>query len=332
MTAAVVAGLGSWLPPRSIDNAELAVRFDTTDEWIRSRTGIRRRRVIVPGMSTADLATEAGARALKSALNPEVDAVVLATSTPDYSCPATAPDVASRLGLTGAAAMDVSAVCTGFVYGLATGAGLISAGIAARVLVIGADCFSTILAPDDRTNTAIFGDGAGAVVVRAGEPEEPGALGPFSLGSDGTLVDLLTVPAGGSRQRGTGRDAPAAGQYLRMKGRSVFRHAVLRMAQGAREALAYAGWDRDDVDRFVGHQANIRVLNAVADALGLDRARTVSNIDAVGNTVAASIPLALADAVRDGRLVAGHRVLLSAFGGGLTWGATTLRWPDVTPI
>jgi 3-oxoacyl-[acyl-carrier-protein] synthase-3 len=330
--AAVVEGLGSWVPPRIVSNKELSERLATSDEWIRTRTGIRERRVVHPGMSTADLAVEAGQRALKSAGDVRVGAVVLATTTPDYLCPGTAPEVASRLGQSEVAALDVGAVCTGFVYGLATGAGLIAIGLADRVLVIGADTFSTILDPNDRTTTAIFGDGAGAVVLRAGHRDEPSVLGPFDLGSDGELAGLITIPAGGSRQRSAGGPTTSSDHYFQMQGKPVFTNAVLRMTESAHKALHRAGWRIDQVDRFVSHQANVRILRVLAEKIGIPQERIVCNIDTVGNTAAASIPLALADAVRDGQLKAGHRVLLTAFGGGLTWGSTTLNWPDITPM
>ncbi|WP_199430856.1 beta-ketoacyl-ACP synthase III [Qaidamihabitans albus] len=325
---AVVAGLGGWLPPRVVDNSELSRRLDTTDEWIRSRTGIGRRHVVDPGMSTVDMAVEAGRRALSSAGSTGADAVVLATSTPDQVCPASAPQVASRLGLGGAAAFDVNAVCSGFVYALATAAGLISAGASREVLLVGADAFSTLVDPEDRGTVPIFGDGAGAVVLRAGHPGEAGALGPFDLHSDGELADLLVVPAGGSRKRMS--DEPGD-YYLSMRGPAVFRHATARMAESSRAVLERAGWTVGDVDRFVGHQANVRILQTVAKQLGLPVDSLVLNIEHTGNTSAASIPLALADAATDGTLHAGDRVLISAFGAGLTWGSTVLRWPAVTP-
>jgi 3-oxoacyl-[acyl-carrier-protein] synthase-3 len=312
MSTAVLAGLGTALPPRVVDNDELATRLDTSDEWIRGRTGIARRHWIEPGMSTIGLATEAGARALKSAALGEVGAVVLATTTPDRPCPACAPEVASRLGLAQVPAMDVGAVCAGFVYAMAVGAGLIAAGIAGDVLVIGADTFSTIVDPTDRSTSVIFGDGAGAVVLRAGSAAEPGALGPFDLGSDGELSDLIAMPPGG---------------FFAMQGKTVFRHAVERMAASAEVVLGAAGWTAADIDQFVGHQANRRILVALAERLGVPLDRVVSNIDRVGNTAAASIPLALADA----ELVAGQRVLLTSFGGGLAWGSTVLTWPALQP-
>jgi 3-oxoacyl-[acyl-carrier-protein] synthase III len=206
MSSAVVAGLGAWLPPRVVRNEDLSSRLDTSDEWIRRRTGIAQRRVAEPGMSTADLATEAGFCALKSAGSTDVDVVVLATTTPDRLCPSTAPEVAARLGLSGVGAYDLSAVCSGFVYGLATCCGLISAGIARRILLIAAETYSTIIDPADRGTAVIFGDGAGAMLLRAGDREEPGAIGPFDLGSDGELSDLIAIAAGGSaRAAGSSR-------------------------------------------------------------------------------------------------------------------------------
>ncbi|OLF17792.1 beta-ketoacyl-ACP synthase III [Actinophytocola xanthii] len=328
-TAAVLTGLGAWVPPRVLSNAEIASRLDTSDEWIRARTGIHQRHIVDPGMSTSDLAVEAGQRALKSADTDRVDALVLATTTPDRPCPATAPDVAYRMGLERCAAYDVNAVCTGFLYGLASGAGLIAAGVAEQVLVIGADTFSTILDPDCRNTAAIFGDGAGAVVLRAGSAHEPGALGPFDLGSDGRDADLIMVPSGGSRQRSTVTPAPAGSEYFTMAGKAVFRKAIFQMAGSAQAVLRKAGIGLHDVDRFVIHQANVRIINGVADMLGVPVGRFVRNIDRFGNTAAASVPLALTSATESGELRAGQRVLLGAFGGGLTWGSTVLRWPDI---
>lgn len=330
--AAVVAGLGATVPSRVVTNDMLAARLDTSDEWIRRRTGIRQRHVVEPGGATSDLAVDAGALAIKSAAHNGVegaDMVVLATTTPDHRCPATAPEVATRLGLRGVAAFDVAAVCSGFVYGLAVGAGAIAAGHVERVLVIGAEAFTTIINPEDRTTAAIFGDGAGAIVLRAGAADEPGALLGFDLGSDGSNAQLIIVPAGGSRQRSDPNPPEPGSEYFTMQGAAVFRNAVVRMTESARIVLGQTGWVIDEVDWFVGHQANIRILTAVADELGLPHSRAVINVDRVGNTSAASIPLALADAAADGRLQAGHRVLLTAFGGGLTWGSATLRWPDL---
>jgi len=329
---AVVAGVGGALAPRVVDNEHLASFLDTSDEWISSRTGIRSRRWVSPGMSTADLAAHAGARALESAGGAPPDAVVLATATPDRPVPGTAPEVASRLGLAGAAAYDVAAVCTGFVYGLATAAGLIAAGTARRVLLIGAEAYSTIVDPTDRGTAIIFGDGAGAVLLRAGAADEPGAVGPCDLGSDGGLSHLAMIPAGGSRQRSAGGSARPEDHFFRMHGRELYRHAVERMAQSGRRALDRAGWRVTDVDRLVPHQANAKIAAGVAQRLGVPADRHLSNIAHVGNTAAASIPLLLTEAAADGRLRPGHRVLIVAFGSGLTWGAATLVWPEVAAL
>lgn len=328
-SSAVVCGLGYWLPDRVVTNAQLCERLGVPEDWIVARTGISRRRWVAPGEAMSDLAVEAGRAALKSAGGGLVDAVVLATTTPDYRCPATAPDVAARLGLTGVAAFDVSAVCTGFVYGLATAAGFIAAGLAERVLLIAAEAFSTLLDPDDRTTQPIFGDGAGAVVLRRGRADEPGAVGPLVLGSDGERSELIRVRAGGSRLP-IGESAPDDGSpYFQMRGREVFRQSVERMSDAATEALRQAGWRLSDVDRVVTHQANARVSAALATQLGLNRDAVTQNIADVGNTAAASIPILLTQAAADGTIQPGHRVLLAAFGGGLTWGATTLTWPDL---
>ncbi|EHR59163.1 beta-ketoacyl-ACP synthase III [Saccharomonospora cyanea] len=325
---AVLAGLGGWLPPRVVDNDELSRRLDTSDEWIRTRTGIAKRHVVHTGLSTVDMAVEAGRRALESAgpYGENVDAVVLATSTPDHVCPASAPQVAAELGLSGAAAFDVNAVCSGFVYALATASGLISGGVAKRVLLVGADAFTTLLDPDDRTTVPIFGDGAGAVVLREGSADELGAVGPFDLHSDGELAELLIVPAGGSRRK---KSENASDHFLKMQGPAVFRHATARMASSSRAVLEKAGWTTSDVDRFVGHQANVRILTATAKNLGLPADSLVVNIGHTGNTSAASIPLAMVDAAVDGMLQPGDRVLVTAFGAGLTWGSTVLRWPEL---
>ncbi|MEU6085093.1 beta-ketoacyl-ACP synthase III [Streptomyces sp. NPDC047108] len=327
--ASVVAGLGGWVPPTVVTNHQLAAVLDTDDAWIRSRTGIQERRWVSPGQSTGDLAVEAGRRALSSAGTDTVDAVVLATSTPDRPCPGTAPEVASRLGLGPIPAFDVAAVCTGFVYALATGAGLIALGTADRVLVVGADAFSTLLSPSDRSTRVIFGDGAGAVVLRTGSYSEPGALRGVSLGSDGSRSDLIEVPAGGSRERSTGLPVKTEDTYFTMQGQAVFAEAVRRMAESVRETASRIGWKPSEIDSLVLHQANARILAAVARRLALPRETLLSNIGRLGNTVAASIPLALADGVASGELRPGDRVVLAGFGGGLTWGSLALEWPQL---
>lgn len=328
MRASVLCGLGSWTPPDIITNEHLERALDTSDTWIRKRTGVVYRHAAVEGMATSELAVEAGQRALKSAGFATVDALILATTTPDRPCPATAPDVAARLGLGAIPAFDIAAVCSGFIYALANGAGLIAAGIADRVLVIGAEVFTSMLNPRDRTTRAIFGDGAGAVVLRAGNADEIGAVGPYTLGSDGRGADLIMVPAGGSR-RPYRDDLDESERYFVMEGQPVYRQAVEIMTRSSERLLELAECPVSEVDWLVCHQANIRILNAVAARLGIPAERCLVNIDRVGNTAAASIPLALAHGAESGALRAGDRVVLTGFGGGLTWGSTLLRWPEI---
>ncbi|MFI9586345.1 beta-ketoacyl-ACP synthase III [Streptomyces sp. NPDC052236] len=323
--AARLIGLGSWLPPRQVDNADLAERLDTSDEWIRTRIGIASRHIADPGMATSDMAVEAGLRAMKAAGVEHVDAVVLATATPDHHVPGTAPLVAHRLGLSHVPAFDVGAGCSGFVYATTVAAGLIHAGTAGTVLVIGAEKMSAIIDPADRSTAPIFADGAGAVVLASGRAGEPGALGPVAWGSDGEHADAVQIPSGGSRN-------PSASareeRYVYIKGNEVFRHAVRRMDQVAREAATAAQWSIQDIDRLIVHQANARINAAVANALGVPPQHVPSNIAHVGNTSAASIPLLLSHAAVKGQLAAGHRVLVASFGAGFTWAATTLLWPS----
>lgn len=330
--AAVLCGVGYWLPPLVVTNADLSARLDTSDEWITSRTGISTRRRVTPDLSTADLATEAAQRAIKSAGGGEVDALVLGTTTPDRLCPATAPEVAARLGLGYIPAFDVSAVCTGFLYALAAGVGFLAAGFAERVVVVVAEAFSRLLDPDDRTTAPIFGDGAGAVVLRQGSPDEPGAIGDIVLGSDGAHSELIRVGAAGPQGVLENRPGSGVAQYFHMAGRDVFRHAVERMSAAATAAAESAGWRLEDVDRFFAHQANARITSALAHDLGIPAGRAAENIREVGNTAGASIPILLAQSAASGYLAAGHRILLTAFGGGLTWGATTLTWPEVDVV
>jgi 3-oxoacyl-[acyl-carrier-protein] synthase III len=326
---AVIAGIGASVPSTVLTNNDLATWLETDDHWIRSRTGIIERRISAPEKATSDLAVEAGAEALASAGTSKVDIVVLATTTPDRPCPATAPEVALALGLGTIPAFDVAAVCSGFLYALSAAAGFIESGRAQTVLVVAADTFSTILDRADRNTMSVFGDGAGSVVLRAGSADDPGAIGHVDLGSDGSLRDLITVPSGGSRQRGLGVAAAHDDMYFRMEGRTVFMHAVERMTSSVQAVLEHSELEVGDIDRFVGHQANIRILRAVALQLGLGLDRVVVNLDQVGNTAAASIPLALRDAHARGEIRAGERVLLSAFGGGATWGTTVVIWPDL---
>ncbi|MEV5205266.1 beta-ketoacyl-ACP synthase III [Streptomyces sp. NPDC053720] len=329
--AAVLCGTGGRLPRRKVGNDEPADRLDTDEAWIRTRTGIRSRHLAAPEEATSDLAVAAGRRALANSGTDRADAVVVATTTPDRTCPATAPPVAARLGPTGAAAFDVGVVCTGFVHALAAAAGLITTGVAHRVLVIGADVYSRIVDAEDRQNAVVFGDGAGAVVLRAGRASEPGAIGPFDLGGDGTHEDMITVVAGGSRLPADPARASHAERHFAMRGKEVYRHAVARTAGSARTVLARAGLGVEDVDRFVLHQANLRILRTVATDLGLPFDRCATHVETAGNTGAAAIPPALADSHASRALQPGDRVLLTAFGGGLTWGSCLLTRPSLPP-
>ncbi|MER5991482.1 beta-ketoacyl-ACP synthase 3 [Streptomyces viridosporus] len=312
--AAVLCGLGTAQADLLVPNSEISQRLGVADDWISTRTGIVERRRADAGTSTADLAVRAATAALKSAGTHTADVVILATATPDHRMPATAPDVAARLGLHGIPAFDIAAACTGLPYALQVAKGFVADGAAQRALVITVDRLSHVTDPDDRTTAALFGDGAAAIVVRRGQTGEPGAVGPVILGADGRHADALVVPHG---------------QFMRMRGREVFQHAVTYMSQAAEQAAVAAGWSLGDVDRFVPHQANARITEAVGCRLHLNGGRALESIARLGNTSAASILFALAHAASDGALRPGHRVLLAAFGAGLTWGATTLTWPDV---
>ncbi|MFJ1594208.1 beta-ketoacyl-ACP synthase 3 [Kitasatospora albolonga] len=320
--------VAGWVPGEPVPNDSLPDGWGVDDAWVRRRTGIGSRHRAGPGAATGDLAYEAASRLLAGA--PEtgpVDAVVLATATPDHLCPGTAPALAARLGLGTVPALDIAAVCSGFVYGLALCHGIVASGLYGRVLLVGADVYSTWLDPEDRSAGVVFGDGAGAALVAAGRTGDPGELLAFDLGSDGTGYDLITVPGGGARARAEGKPPALPDAYFRMRGSTVYQHAVERMTGSCRALLDRVGWDPAEVDHFVPHQANARILRAVADRVGIGPQRCVTHLERVGNTGAASIPLALADAAGRGVLRSGDRVLLTAFGGGLTWGSAALRWP-----
>jgi 3-oxoacyl-[acyl-carrier-protein] synthase-3 len=330
--SAVVAGLGSCLPPRTVTNHELAERMDTSDEWIRTRTGIGARHFADPGTTTGDLAVAAGRAALLAAEEPTADLVILATTTPDRRCPGTAPEVAYRLGLGHVPAFDLAAVCSGFVYAAAVADSFIRGELYRSVLVIAAETYSTIIDPEDRESAVIFGDGAGAVLLRRGDAAEPGAVHGVELGADGSGADLIAIAAGGSRLPKATADTPNELRYFRMRGREVYRQAVHGMTASADAVLKQVGWPAERLDGFIGHQANQRILDAVADRLGVPAGSRFGNIREVGNTAAASVPLALADAVARQAAPVGGRTLLTAFGGGLTWGSIALTWPDVRPV
>lgn len=329
---AVLESIAGFVPPDAVANDALPAAWGVDDAWVRRRTGIGERRRAAPGVATGDLALEAARRALAVAGRPLVDAVIVATSTPDRPIPAMAPRLATRLGLGGTAAWDVSAACSGFVYGLAAAVGTLNSGCADRVLLVTAEVYSTLLDPQDRSAGILFGDGAAAVVLRRGERGEPGSVLALDLGSDGSGEDLIQVPGGGALERARSDAYAPDDRYFRMRGREVFQHAVTRMTQSAQTVLKRASWAAEDVDRFCAHQANARILTAVGGRIPVPPDRHITNIERVGNTGAASIPLALADAAAWGELHAGQRVLLTAFGAGLTWGSAVLVWPELPSV
>ena len=314
----VVAGVGSALPRRRIDNEELAQRVDTSDAWIVERTGIKSRYIAEDGETTASLATDAARRALDHAgVAPgEIDLIVLATATPDQTFPSSATKVQAALGINDCIAFDVHAVCTGFLYALSVADSMLRSGNAHKALVIGSETFSRILDWEDRATCVLFGDGAGALVLSAEETED-GILA-TKLHADGRHNDLLFVDGGPSTTGTVGK--------LRMKGREVFRHAVVNLADVLNEVLAGAGLTAADVDWVVPHQANARILDATAKKLGLPREKVIVTVDKHANTSAASVPLAFDAAIRDGRIKRGDLVVLEAMGGGFTWGAAALRY------
>jgi 3-oxoacyl-[acyl-carrier-protein] synthase-3 len=318
-----ITGCGSYLPARVIENAEMAELVDTSDDWIIARTGIKRRHVAADGEMTSDLATNAARKALDAAgITPDdVDLIVVATATPDETFPATATRVQNNLGMTRGFAFDVQAVCSGFVFALSVADNFVTSGQAKTALVIGAETFSRILDWEDRTTCVLFGDGAGAVVLQANEgtgtTEDRGILA-SRLHSDGRHHDLLYVDGGPSSTQTTG--------FLRMAGKEVFKHAVNNLSSVVDETLELVNLTSEAIDWVVPHQANKRILDATARKLKIDPAKVIVTVDEQANTSAASVPLALDTAVRDGRIQQGDMLLMEAMGGGFTWGACLVRW------
>ena len=310
-----IAGTGSFLPPRVMENAEFARRLDTSDEWIRTRTGIERRHIAEPEQASSDLALEASREALRAAgvAAAEIDLILVATSTPDYVFPSTACLLQAKLGVSGCAAFDVQAVCSGFVYGLATADSFIKCGQYKKALVVGAEVFSRILDWNDRGTCVLFGDGAGAAVLVAGA--KPGIHASI-LRADGSHAGVLSVP--GNVARGAILGSP----FLQMNGQAVFKFAVKVLDESARETVAAAHMKLSDVDWLIPHQANVRILEAIARKLDIPREKLVVTVDHHGNTSAASVPLALDEFIRAGRIKPGHRLLLQGVGGGFTWGSS----------
>jgi 3-oxoacyl-[acyl-carrier-protein] synthase-3 len=319
MIRSVIAGTGSALPARRVSNAELAEQVDTTDEWIVERTGIRFRYIAAPGETTATLAADACRAALAAAGREanDIDLIVLATATPDQTFPASATKVQAMLGINDCVAFDVGAVCSGFLYAMQIADSMIRAGSARRALVIGAETFSRILDWEDRTTCVLFGDGAGAVVLEGEAGSDRGVLA-TRLHADGRHNELLYVDGGPSTTGTVGK--------VRMKGREVFRHAVVNLANVLNETLGVVGLTAADIDWVVPHQANARILDATARKLGLAPEKVVVTVDQHANTSAASVPLALDVAVRDGRIKRGDLIVLEAMGGGFTWGAAVVRF------
>lgn len=313
-----IVGTGSYLPPNAVSNDDLARRVDTSDEWIVTRTGIKQRHIASAEQTSSDLAVEASNAALAAAgvAAADLDLIIVATSTPDFVFPSTACLVQARLGVKGCPAFDVQAVCSGFVYALALADSLVRAGQARTALVIGSEVFSRILDWSDRSTCVLFGDGAGAVVLRA--DARPGVLGSV-LHADGSQAEILSTP--GNVSGGSVIGVP----FLRMDGQAVFKLAVRVLDEVARETVSRCGLALEDIDWLIPHQANVRILEATAKRLRIPRERLIVTVDQHANTSAASVPLALDVAVRDGRIRAGHRVMLQGVGGGFTWGAALVE-------
>ncbi|TMH56007.1 MAG: ketoacyl-ACP synthase III [Betaproteobacteria bacterium] len=313
-----IIGTGSYLPPKIVTNDDLAGQMDTTDEWIRTRTGIRQRHIAEPSQASSDLGLEASRAALAAArvVPQEIDLVIVATATPDYIFPSTACIMQAKLGIKGCAAFDIQAVCSGFVYALAIADKMIRSGQHRCALIVGAEVYSRILDWKDRGTAVLFGDGAGAVILRA--DSKPGIMA-SALHADGSYVDILSVP--GNVCGGKIVGSP----FLQMDGQAVFKFAVKVLDEVARETLAMCALTPADVDWLIPHQANVRILEATARKLGIELSKLIVTVDRHGNTSAASVPLALDLAIRDGRIKPGHKVMLQGVGGGFTWGASLVE-------
>ncbi|WP_028561472.1 beta-ketoacyl-ACP synthase III [Paenibacillus pinihumi] len=320
-----IIGTGKYVPERILSNQELEQMVETSDEWIVTRTGIRERRIAAPEQATSDLAYEASLGALQAAgiSAEDLDLIIVATITPDTSFPSTACLLQDKLGASKAAAFDLSAACSGFIYGLATASGMIASGMYKHVLVVGAECLSRITDYTDRNTCILFGDGAGAVVL--GRVPEGRGFRSFQLGADGSGGELLKVSGGGSRLSPES-GAAVKGNFIQMAGSEVFKFAVRIMGGAAEEALEKAGLNKADIDLLIPHQANIRIIQSALNRLELPEDKCMINLDKYGNVSAGSIPIALAEAVEQGRVKEGDTLVLVGFGGGLTWGASTLIW------
>lgn len=321
-----IAGIGAYVPEKVLTNADLERMVDTTDEWIATRTGIRERRIAAEDQAASDLGIAAARQALeRSGVSAaDVDLVIVCTVTGDMPFPATASIIQNAVGATRAGAFDLSAGCTGFIYGLSVGASCIAAGAFDTVLVVGVDVLSKVTNWNDRSTCVLFGDGAGAAVLTEGN--EQSRLLAFELGSDGSGADLLKIPVGGSRRPITCEAVQAGEQYIQMCGAEVFKFAVRIIVQATQAVLAKCGLSPSDIDVFVAHQANIRIIEAAVARLELPKDKVIVNVDRYGNTSAASIPIALEEAAQNGRIRPGDLVVVVGFGAGLSWGAAALRW------
>jgi len=326
MRAVGIIGTGAYLPERVLTNADLEKMVDTNDEWIVSRTGIRERRIAAPEQATSDLSVLAAKQALERAgiTADQLDMIIVATVTPDMSFPATACLVQDQLGASKAATFDLSAACTGFLYGITTGSQFIQTGMYKYVLVVGVECLSRITDYTDRNTCVLFGDGAGAAVL--GPVEDGYGFLSFELGGDGSGGGSLKLPAGGSRLPASEATIAERQHSIYMAGSEVFKFAVRVINSSAEEVLAKAGLTKEDIDFFVPHQANIRIIESAMKRFGLTEDKVVVNLDRYGNMSSASIPVALNEAVEQGRIKKGDNLVLCGFGGGLTWGATVLKW------
>ncbi len=321
-----IIGVGAYVPEKTLTNYDLEKMVDTSDEWIRTRTGIRERRIADEGVSTSDLGVIAAKDALQNAgvAPEEIDMIVVSTITPDMPFPSTACIIQSKINAVNAFAFDMFAGCTGFIYALSVASQYIASGICKKALVIGAETLSKFTNWKDRSTCVLFGDGAGAVVL-APSTDESGIIGTY-LGADGSRGDLLRIPAGGSEMPATKRTVEEGLHYIQMEGNEVFKFAVKILGDATLKVLEDVGLSKSDIDWFVPHQANIRIMEAAARRLELDMDKVVVNVQHYGNTSAASIPLALHEAVNDGRIKPGHILDLVGFGAGLTWGASLVRW------
>ncbi len=330
LCASSIIGTGSYLPEKILTNDDLSKIVETSDEWITTRTGIKERHIAAEDQATSDLASEAARRAMTSAsvTAEEIDLIVVATVTPDMFFPSTACIVQRKIGATNAVCFDISAACSGFLYALQVARHFLNAGSRTTALVIGAEKLSSLVNWEDRNTCVLFGDGAGAVVIRAvdTDTEAPGRVLSTVMGSDGNLTDLLKVPGGGSALPITPENAASRPNTIHMEGRETFKHAVTRMCQASEQALEMAGLTKEDIDLVIPHQANARIISVIADRLGVPPEKTFINLDKYGNTSAATIPIALDEAQRQGRLKKGDIVLLVAFGGGFTWASSVVRW------